>query len=86
MNATTNKAAMSAAVSRWFEEAADMPAEKAARHLNLGADRIDNFIRILGRNDLPTPAHLEGLTYWSLSEQSDRLRQAAFEYERKAAA
>lgn len=66
---------MQAAVDRWLEAASarvDGP-ELLKRRADWFADQI----AALGREDLPTPAHLAGLTVWDLMDGQGRIEAAA---------
>lgn len=70
-----NRAKIAAAVERWISDAAGHP--NGARLLAQKAQWVGDQIAILGRADLATPEHLEGLTVWDLQAAQFALEDAA---------
>jgi hypothetical protein len=70
-----NKTNMDAAVARWIADAARLPGGSAL--LRRKAEWVAAQIARLGRDDLDTPEHLEGLTVFDLLGAQGDLDRAA---------
>ena len=66
---------MTAAIARWIDEAQSRP--DGRERLAARAGWVAGQIARLGRADLDTPPHLEGLTVWELLAAQSALEAAA---------